>query len=160
VSLSASKLANEIVKLATDKQYPKDSYEAGKRWAHAYALYAADGRASGGIPPAPLTANEQVLAAALGSLWATCRDMGTDAQGMASALTIFWLSPPVVFGSGAVSAVAGTSALQSALPGVWSSNQGGKQSAEVCARKLAAVIDTFTHTVTVTLPGPIVGPIS
>lgn len=160
MSLSASKLANEIVKLNQDKSYPKDSYEAGRRWAKAYAAYAADGRASGGVPPAPLTANESVLAAALGSLWASCRDPGTDAQGMASALTAFWLAPPVVFGSGAVTAVGGTSALQSALPGVWASNQGGKQSAESCAKKLAAVIDTFTHTVIVTLPGPIVGPIS
>jgi len=158
--LTASKLANEIVKLATDKQYPKDSYEAGKRWAHAYALYAKDGRANGSIPPAPLTTNEAALAAALGSLWATCKDSATNAQGMASALTIFWFSPPVVFGPGAVTAVGGTSALQSALLGIWASNLAGKQSEAVCARKLAAAIDLFTHTVVVTLPGPIVGPIS
>lgn len=165
MSLTASKLANEIVKLAQDKSFPKNTVEAGKRWAHAYAVYAADAMSipPTAAPPASLTAGEQTLAAALASVWASSRTSPTTAQGMAAALTAFWLAPPVVFGAGLVTAVPGTSALAAALQGVWSSNQRGKLSAEACARKVAAAVHAFTTTVITTTPfspSPIVGPIS
>ncbi len=159
----ASKLARAIVSLGT--QYPKDAYEAGKRWAHAYALYAADAMSipPTAAPPASLAANERVLATALGALWQTSRTATQTAQGMATALTAFWLSPPVVFGAGVVTAVPGTATLSSALLGVWSSNLAGKQSADFCARKVAAAVHVFTSTVITTTPfspSPIIGPIT
>jgi hypothetical protein len=165
VSLTASKLANEIIKLAQDKSFPKDTLEAGKRWAHAYALYAADAMSipPTAAPPASLVPGEQTLAAALAAVWSSSRSSPTTAQGMATALTAFWLAPPVVFGAGVVTSVTGTSALQSALISIWTSNLSGRQSADFCAKKVAAAVHTFTLTVITTTPfspSPIVGPIT
>ncbi len=160
---SASKLANSLVDLG--RNYPGSPEEAGKRWAHAYALYAADAMSipPTAAPPASLGAAERLLAQSLGKVWKTSRTAYTSAQGMAAALTAFWLAPPVVFGAGVVSAVGGTSALASALPGIWASNQRGKQSADFCAKKVAAAVHAFTTTVITTTPfspSPIIGPIT
>jgi hypothetical protein len=159
----ASKLANALVDLG--KNYPASPEAAGKRWAHAYALYAADAMSipPTAAPPASLAAGEQVLARALAAVWRSSRVAQQTAQGMASALTAFWFAPPVVFGAGVVSSVTGTSALASALPGIWASNQRGRQSAEFCAKKVAAAIHAFTSTVITTTPfspSPIIGPIT
>ncbi len=160
---SVSKLANGIVDLG--KNYPGSPEEAGKRWAHAYALYAADAMSipPTAAPPNSLVAGEKVLAAALAATWRSSRTANQTANQMASALTAFWLAPPVTFGAGLVTAVPGTSALASALPGIWASNQGGRQSAEFCAKKVAAAIHAFTSTVITTTPfspSPIIGPIT
>jgi hypothetical protein len=165
VSLSSSKLSNELVKLAISGGFPRDPYEAGKRWAHAYALYAADAMSipPTAAPPASLAAGEATLAALLGALWTSSRSAPQSANGMASGLTAFWLAPPVVFGAGLVTAVTGTSALASALQGIWASNQSGKQSADFCAKKVAAAIHAFTLTVITTTPsggGPVIGAIT
>lgn len=165
MSLVASKLANEIVKLAQANSFPGNSFEAGKRWAHAYAVYAADALSipPTAAPPASLATAERGLATALGSVWLSSRSASTTAQGMATALTAFWLAPPVVFGAGVVTSVTGTSALSSALIGIWASNLSGKQSAEFCAKKVAAAVHAFTLTVITTTPfspSPVVGPIT
>lgn len=155
---SASKLARGLADLA--KNYPGSPEEAGKRWAHAYAEYAADAQNNLAAPPT-LAGAEALLAETLGKVWRGSRTAYTSAQGIAAALTVFWLTPPVVFGTGVVTAVGGTSALASSLPGIWASNQAGKQSSEFCANKVAAAVHAFTTTViTTTPPGPVVAPIT
>ena len=159
MALQQSKLASGLLELASGKNFPKDPLEAGKRWAHAYVEYAKVAMSPVGAPPT-FAGGEQILAAALASVWASSRSAPTTAQGIAAALTAFWLTPPVVFGAGVVTSVVGTSALASALPGVWASNYPGTP--EQATRKVAAAIHTFTITVITTTPGgpPVVGPIS
>jgi len=157
VSLVAAKLASGLLKLSQTP--PKNYVEAGRLWSEAYAQYAVTAQSPTAAPPAPLEPNRQVLAAALAATFVASRNPVQTANQIASALTVFWLAPPVVFGPGVVTAVGGTQALASVLPGAWVSNTIPRMSAEAAAQKIAAVIDLFTHTVIVTSPGPIVGPI-
>jgi len=159
VPLSSSKLAQELFKVVDPKSRPQDAYAAGRVWASAYAVYAADAQASG-IPPAPLEANERLLATALGAAFAGSRAAGQTANGIANALTVFWFSPPVVFGAGAVTAVGGTDALAQALQGTWAVNQASRADQVQAMRNVAVVVDAFTHTVLVTLPGPVTVPLT
>jgi hypothetical protein len=165
VPLKASKFEKGILDLANGKgkSYPNNPIEAGKRWAHAYAVYAADAMSipPTAAPPASLAAGERVLATALAAVWTSSRTAQQTATGMANALTAFWLTPPVAFGAGLVTAVQGTSALAQALPGIWASNHHATN--EQAVKKVAAAVHAFTLTVITTTPfspSPIVGPIS
>lgn len=163
--LQANKFERGILDLASGKSFPQNPVEAGKRWAHAYAVYAADAMSipPTAAPPNSLAVGEQVLASALAIVWTGSRTAPQTANGIASALTAFWLTPPVTFGLGLVTAVEGTPVLAQALPGIWASNQGGRKPPEVCVRTVAAAVHTFTLTVITTTPsggGPVVGPIS
>src|SRR5882672_3670618 len=75
MALIPSKLAQGILDLASGRNFPKDPYEAGRRFAHSYAQYAANALsfAPAPAPPNSLTAGEHVLAAALGAIWTTSR---------------------------------------------------------------------------------------
>ena len=167
MALKPSVLAQGILAIADGTSFPASYEEAGKRWAHAYAAYAKSAM-SFGIPQPPnsLDAGEKVLAGIFASSFASSFLTQQTAQQMAAGLTAFWLTPPVTFGTGVVTAVGGTSALAQALPGIWASNMASRLPASTCCQLIAAAIHTFTLTVITTTPNPatpppvLVGPVS
>lgn len=162
MSLSVSTLSDGIVAMLGPGNFPPDTTDAGQRWADAYATYAQDGWSPVGAPPTGLSAKKPALAAALTTAF-DARDANTTASAIDSALTAFWLSPPVVFPSsppGGVTAVGGTGSLEPALLAVFAANVAGSLSNQDCADAIADAIDTFTRTVIITIPTIAVGPIS
>ena len=160
MALSLTTLARELLKLVErSREMPRDGREAGRRWARAYAEYAKAAQSPTSAPPAPLTIQEQVLAAAMGVTFVSSIVSPQSATQIANALTSFWLLPPVVFGPGLVTAVGGTALLTAALQSVWLGNQASGLPPGAATRNIATAIDAFTRTVIVTSPGPVVGPI-
>jgi len=180
MALNPAKLKQGLVDVnGSGKNFPKTPLEAAKRWARAYASYAADAMSLGGAAPVPLTPNEASLAAALTVVFSNPNSLPPQtAQVYAAAFTAFWFSPPVAFPltpvgtplpppvlPGIVTVVGGSAALPGLLLAAWASNFAARAPDSVAMTKLASVLDTFTRTVIVThlisVPGPpIVGPIS
>jgi hypothetical protein len=177
--LLAAKLKQGLLAITGNgSDYPKTPNESAARWARAYADYAQDAISLAGCSPAPLTANEEALAATLLPVFAN--PYGTPAstaQIYDAAFSAFWFGPPVAFPltpagtpppppalPGIVTLV-GTGTLAPALISAWAANFAASAPADQAMAQVAAVIDAFTHTVIVThlisVPGPpIVGPIS
>jgi hypothetical protein len=133
---------------------PATAADCADAWAAAYRAYAA-GAKSCGAPGAPagasLDAAKAVLTAALLAAFSGS-DPASTAAAFATALTAFWLTPPVAFAGatpGAVIAVAGSAALPSALTAMWASNVASAASAADAAQAHADLFDAFTKTVTV-----------
>jgi hypothetical protein len=138
--------------------------DAGQRWAAAYAVYAAGATSVSGDTAPSLAANEAALAALLGAAFANPSSPPTQtAQAIATAMTAFWLTPPVVLVgapvSAIVTAVAGTAALQAGLLAIWAALVAApdpNDPAGQAAAQHASVLDLFTKTVIVThvFPAP------
>lgn len=161
MALSSSTLARALLAISDPANIPRTPEEAGQKWAQAYADYAAAAMSPVAAPPASLAAGQAVLARALGATFRTSLAAPQTASQMAAAFTAFWLTPPVVFGAGLVTAVTGTTVLAAGLPGVWAANTASSAPAEPAMQRVAGLLDVFTHTVIVTTPGapPVVGPI-
>lgn len=86
--------------------YPTNPYEAAKNIASVYASYAADATTLvGAAPPTFTEAEQQVLTAILAqALSVPAPTPAVFAQALALGLTAFWLTPPVVFTGGVVTA--------------------------------------------------------
>ena len=167
MALDQSKLVQGLLAICDGTSFPRSFEEAGKRWAHAYATYAADAQSFVlEVPPNSLAAGERVLAGQLAVAFAASYIAPQTAYALAQGLTAFWLAPPVTFGTGLVTAVGGTSALAQALPSIWLANVAGKRDARTCCQLIAAQIHAFTLTVVTTTPNPsppppaYVGPVS
>lgn len=163
MALSPDKLGQLLLGLSSSLS--KTYLEAGRRWASAYSSYASDAVSPVGGSPVGLSVVEGILAGLLAMSFSTSHDPVTEAQQLATALTAFWLTPPVVFAGtppGAVTLVAGGPALQQALVSVWAVNLASRSPADQAMRSVAQAIDGFTRTVVVTTPGgpPIVGPVT
>lgn len=157
--LDPSKLAQGL-KSALTNPSPSDFVDAGRKWANAYADYASDAESLGGGGPVGLDIAQNLLAATLAATFAVSLDPVSTASQMASALTALWLAPPVVFGTGLVTAVGGTSILAAGLPAVFVANSVGQLTADQSYQALAGLIHAFTITViTTTPPAPTIGPI-
>src|SRR6185437_16053759 len=148
---------------------PSKAPDMARKWARAYASYAAGAITPlGGSPLTPsLDAAEATLEEALTGIFSNPYQLAPQtASLMAAAFTSFWLLPPVVTTDappGLVTAVAGTALLQTALIATWLSNLAGRMSGEQAARGIAAALDAFSRTVLVTIatvPTPISGPLS
>lgn len=152
-------------------RYPASIAEAASAWAAIYRAFAATTTAPSppGTPvPASLSAAEATLASALALAFAVRPGaIPALASAISSAVTIFWLTPPVAFAGvspGVVTAVGGTAALTSALSSAWTANatlfpQGGP-SASTAAAQVGSALGAFTLTVLVTHAGPpVVGPL-
>lgn len=133
-------------------RWPIDRIEAAKAWAKCYSDYAAGAISCQTVGPDSLTAAIALLESALAVAFDTT-DPASCAAAIATALTVFWLTPPIVFTgttAGAVTAVAGTAALQAALIANWISNIANSITAVDAAAQHSGVLDTFTKTVVVT----------
>lgn len=128
-------------------------------WAAAYRAYAGGARSCGtpGAPAGPsLAAAELVLSGALLAAFSGS-DPASTAAAFATALTAFWLTPPVAFAGvtpGLVTVVGGTVALPAALAAMWATNVAGSASASDAAQGHADTFDVFTKTVVVTHAPP------
>jgi hypothetical protein len=164
VALQLSTLKRGLLDI--QRNFPATHQEAGARWAAAYSAYCKDAQSVLGGSPVSLDAGEAVLGRMLGITFATSKDPVSTASAFASALTAFWLLPPVAFTGvppGLVTAVAGTAVLQVALPATWAGLLLSRASAEKAMGDISTVMDAFTRTVFVThltVPSPTIGPIS
>lgn len=134
---------------------------AAAGWASVYRAYAAAAQSCLLASPSgpSLTAAEATLTATL-----TTAFQGTNpatlASGVAAAFTAFWLTPPVAFGAGAVVAVGGTGALQTALTGLWTVSPPPSKTPLQAADDHAALLHAFTLTVAAAHPPTCSGPIT
>lgn len=128
--------------------------EAGAGWASAYATYALAAQANG-IFPAFTGLEQQTLANALAAAFqaGVASEGATTFAAVELALQAFWILPPIVFGAGAVTAA--PPGLAALLEATRAPNLAAATSA-VAASNVATALDTWTHTVTVTFPGPAV----
>lgn len=146
-------------------RWPASRQEAAEAWAKIYRNYAATAETVppvlAGVPlPLALAAAEVTLATALESAFAVANDPVSVANGIAAALTAFWLTPPMPFSPAVppvsvVSAVVGTAALATVLANTWASNLALPPpgvTAATAAHQHALLFDTFTHTVAATSP--------
>jgi hypothetical protein len=156
LALDPSSLSSSLLALYTSP--PKTVIEAAQRWAAAYSEYAADAQSCQGVVPLPaaVTASQGLLAQALVGAFTSIDPVFTAAT-MASAFTVFWLVPPVAFPGGTpgfVTAVAGTAFLEAALLTNWFEDVVDEISADMAAKQIAGLLDTFTRTVVVVHPLP------
>lgn len=159
MALNSSALADSLADVFAAPA--ADFLAAAKGWAGAYAEYAADAQSCQAVPPLPasIEAAQATLQGGLAEAFAAGVDPGSTATGMATALTAFWLLPPVAFTGvtpGIVTAVAGTSLLVTAFVATWAKNTASKASARDAAASMATVLDAFTRTVVVTHAPPTV----
>lgn len=135
-----------------------DPSTAAAQFATIYNTYAL--AATAGATVVILTGGEEArFAAALEPQFATANGTPADAAAaFVQAMTEFWLTPPVAFGSnpppvplGAVNAFLGAAALQAALVALFSA----PNTTATFAAGLASALDIATRTVTVLLPGPV-----
>jgi len=151
----------------TKGRWPATHAEAGEAWAALYRAYAEGAQSCKALSPLPtaLDAAEATLRSLLTVLFqagAAAPPPGvnpsTTANGIASGLTAFWLTPPVAFPpDGLVTVVAGTAALAAGLLSTWASNLAIPPpgvTAQAAAAQHAALIDAFTHTVAVAHTAP------
>lgn len=141
-------------------RFPKTKEEAAGAWAEIYGNYAQAGQsckgvpatASPGLPAAKVTLQNALVGAFSGV------DPATTSAAIASAVTAFWLTPPLAFPpDGLVSVVGGTAVLQSGLIAQWASNMGIPPpgvTADAAAAQMATLFDTFTRTVAVAHTAP------
>jgi hypothetical protein len=129
---------------------PATAADAATQLSDFYNTYALTGQAA--LSPPTLTSTEKLrFAAALLAVY-SAPDSGTPAlaaAGFVAAVTSFWMTPPVVFGPGLVTAFPGAPALQAALVALFSATN----DADVAALGLATALDVATKTITV-----VVGP--
>lgn len=130
---------------------PSSASDACDQLANFYLAYAAPAMAGPATPV--FTGTEQVrFSAALLAILGVSPPSGTPAQAAAAfvaAVTTFWLTPPVVFGAGVVTAFPGAGALQAALVALFSTFNDSSSAAS----GLATALDVATKTVTVVI-GP------
>lgn len=128
---------------------PLTAEQAAQKWVDAYADYAADAKGLTFSPTITDLSKSTMKSVLQGYFEAVLVATASGAaSAIATALTAFWLVPPVAFPPTVlVTAVGGTSSLTSDLLGVFGSRAG---SADDKADQLATAIDTFTKTVTVT----------
>lgn len=126
---------------------------AGLAWASAYKSYAQVANA-GVFLPTFTGLEEGILATALaGAFAAGIAAPNLTPEAMEAAFIAFWLTPPVIFGAGVVTAAApGLAALIRATFPI----NILAVSAPAAAAVIAVAIDTWTRTVAVTIPGPTV----
>ena len=128
---------------------PTTARAAADAYAAAYQLYASSALA--GVVPPTFTGTEQVKFANI--LFAVLNVLpGTPANAAAAyvaGVTAFWLTPPVVFGAGVVTAFAGAPAMLAALTLLF----GVINDRDTFAGGLADILDTATKTVVVVI-GP------
>lgn len=152
MALNSGQLASDIQ--AVFESYPATAAIAGDGVAEAYRSYASGARSCGspGTPnPGSLAAAKALLATALTSAFSAGNSI-TCAATIASALTAFWMSPPIPFVGvtpGVVILAPGGPALQAALPGMWASNVSSGASASDAASAHANLFDIFTKSVVV-----------
>jgi hypothetical protein len=145
--------------------HPSSPGEAAQRWAAMYAGYALQANTVVGGVVVSVAANQQALAESLALTFATSRLAPTTAAQMASALSSFWLAPPVSFAGtfpGVVTLTPGTPALQAQLVSTWAQNLADRAPADLAASRVASVVDAFTRTVialSATTPTPTAAPI-
>lgn len=135
-------------------RFPASQLEAGQVWAKIYRNYAADATSCQTQNPTSvsLDAAELALAAALPAAFSAATPADCAAI-LATALTTFWLSPPVLFDAGgAVTGVTGTAVLSGALITQWANNITNSVTAEAAAAQHASLFDAFTKTVVVSHP--------
>jgi len=165
MALAVSQLEADLRAIMAGPDFPQTGFDAGTRWARAYASYAAGAQSVSGDSPPSLAANESALGALLGAAFSNpSGDPSQTAGNIAAALTAFWFSPPVVFTgppvSAIVTAVAGTAVLQAALLSLWASILAAPDPddpAGQAAHLHAAALDVFTRTVVVShfFPPPV-----
>lgn len=130
---------------------PASAAAACNQLAGYYATYALGALA--GVAPPVFTGTEQTrFANLLKQVLNISPPVGTSAQaagGFVAAVTSFWMTPPVVFGGGVVTAFPGAPALQAALVQLFSTFN----DADAAALGLATALDVATKTVTVVI-GP------
>lgn len=162
--LNRAKLEADLLQICRN---PTDSYKvAADRFARAYANYMKDGTAGGAPPnPALIPGAERALAGTLMVAFKASKTYPVYASQVTSAISLFW-TPFLVEGGfvGSVSALVITPPLNAALNAMLAGNMavisgGGTITEQQAAMKLAAVLDTFTKTITVTFLGPAVFPL-
>jgi len=152
MALDPNSLKQQLLNLFNSKA---DTYDAAAQaWVDAYSAYAAVGQAFGITPtllPVSKTAMKSVLLAQFIDISPSPTKAATVASSIATALTAFWLSPPVQFSLPAifVTAVTGTPILTTALQTVFASVL-STDTPDIKATQLSSAMDIFTKTVTVT----------
>lgn len=128
---------------------PANGSAAATQLSNIYQAYAAS--AVAGVAPPVFTGTEKVrFAAALQAVLSTPDHTAAEAAGaFVAAVTTFWLTPPVLFGAGAVTAFAGAPALLAALTAFF----GAFNDTDAAAAGLATLLDVATKTITVVI-GP------
>lgn len=130
---------------------PSSAQDACDQLAGYYFAYAATALA-GVVPPTLLPAAQTLFSANLFALLGVDPPAGTAASAagaFVTAVTSFWMTPPVVFGAGVVTAFPGAGALQAALVALFSAFN----DENTAALGLATALDVATKTVTVVI-GP------
>lgn len=161
MSLVAANLTSALAAFAVEGAFPETYAEAGQKWADAYTSYASTALtiAGGSSPLIPPSATVQ-LAAELAGIFESKSDGGVG-QRIATALSNFWIAPPVPFGgpyTGAVASTAGITTLPAALKAAMDANIQEKADAQTSCQRIADAIHTFTLTVMVLLVAPIPAP--
>jgi hypothetical protein len=171
VPLLPAKLADALTAVFEGRDgYPDDKEAAGKAWAAAYQGYAGGALAGVTTPVAAiLDGATETLAGALASAFTTAQSNAPAAvTALGAALDLafvaYWMTP-VTFVSPPGPVIAGTvllappGVLASALSSLLLSGANSSATARAQAQSLAAVLDGWTRTVTVTTtpvtpPGP------
>ena len=124
----------------------------------AYELYAKGAASCGAKPPTKVNTG-QLKKKLRQAMKRNVSHPSIEAREWASAFESYWVG--ALFGTGTVTTILGTLALQAALTAIWVSGR-GQQTPQV-ATKIANALDAFTRTVTVSdpaaLPSGCVGPI-
>jgi len=161
--LDPNKLKTEYLNLLEAKA--ETAEEAAQAWVDAYETYALDATAIGFSPPNITPASKQAMKATLQAYFANVdvANPAGAASTIASALSVFWLTPPVVFSPPApplpfvaVTGVIGTPALQASLQAIFAV-VGGTEDSKATA--ISGAMDIFTKLVQVTLLNPPAPPI-
>ena len=145
--------------LEISRSHPKSASDAAAKMAKAYADYAR-GALAAGVPATFTGTEEKRLRVALESAFAGGNGTpATGAQGWAAGLTSFWLSPPVIFGPGAV--VSAIPPFSISVVGALSAIAAPSKAVEPPVAQVAQGLDIATRSVMVFIPpGPNPVPIS
>jgi hypothetical protein len=126
---------------------PSTGAAAATAWGLAYDAYAKLGQAN--AIPGVFTGSEptQFTNAILALFNAANGTPASAAAAFQAAVTAYWLTPPVIFGTGAVTAIPGLPGLSALFTSLFSDK-------DLAANNLATIFDVCTKTVTVTFVTP------
>ena len=124
-----------------------DVAQIARRLADAYENYARAAQAPTGAPVTLKGFEKRVFATALESVLRSHSSAPQAAQAIGNAMTAFWLTPPVQFGTGLVTAILPQAAIGKMLSTKVDSASGA-------AEAFAGSLDLLTKTVFVTSPTP------
>lgn len=162
--LVAATLQSALVRIA--QSFPSSYVEAGRQWADAYATYAQGAVSVLAGSPLAIEAARPILAGSMGFAFASGFEANVTANQMASAVTAFWMAPPMAFAGaspGVVTLVGmAPPALASSLVAAFIANSASQAGATQAVQRIAALLDAHARTVIVTHftpTGPVLGPL-